>query len=73
MLAGELEAVHVIALSTDNALSLPLPHPPLFQIHAITSRVSAMKAAVGFPLFARYPFRTLRPKITDPEDQFHFL
>lgn len=41
----------MITLSTDNALALPLPHPLLFQIHAVISRVVAMKAAAGFPLF----------------------
>lgn len=54
MLAGELEAGHVITLSTDNARSLLLPHPLLFQIHTIISRGIAMKAAAGFPLFARF-------------------
>lgn len=41
----------MITLSTDSALGLPLPHPLLFQIHAIISRLIAMKAAAGFPLF----------------------
>lgn len=51
MVDKELDAGHVITLSTDNALGLPLPHPLLFQIHAIVSRIIAMKAAAGFPLF----------------------
>lgn len=50
----ELEAGHVITLSTDDAVGLPLPHPLLFQIHAIISRLIAMKAAAGFPLFPEF-------------------
>lgn len=46
-----LDEGHVITLSTENALDLPLPHPLLFQIHAIICRVIALKAAAGFPLF----------------------
>lgn len=51
MIDKELDAGHIITLSTDNALGLPLPHPLLFQIHAIVSRIIALKAAAGFPLF----------------------
>lgn len=47
----KLDEGHIITLSTDNALDLPLPHPLLFQIHAIICRVIALKAAGGYPLF----------------------
>lgn len=47
----QLDEGDVITLSTDNALDLPLPHPLLFQLHAIISRVIALKAAAGFPQF----------------------
>lgn len=40
-----------ITLKTHDMLELPLPHPLLFQLHAIVSRVIALKAAAGFPLF----------------------
>lgn len=46
-----LDEGHVITLSTNNPLDLPLPHPLLFQVHAIICRVIALKAAAGFPLF----------------------
>lgn len=46
-----LDEGHRITLLTDNALDLPLPHPLLFQIHAIICRVVALKAAAGYPLF----------------------
>lgn len=40
-----------ITLKTHDTLELPVPHPLLFQLHAIISRVIALKAAAGFPLF----------------------
>lgn len=46
-----LDEGHIITLSTNNPLNLPLPHPLLFQVHAIICRVIALKAAAGFPLF----------------------
>lgn len=36
---------------THDTLNLPVPHPLLFQLHAIISRVIALKAAAGFSLF----------------------
>lgn len=40
-----------ITLKTNDTVDLPVPHPLLFQLHAIISRVIALKAAGGFPLF----------------------
>lgn len=51
----------MISLTTDNASGLPLPHPLLFQLHAIISRVIGLKAAAGFPLFPNWEGR-------DPDD-----
>lgn len=48
---GKLCPGQEITLTTHNALDLPLPHPLLFQLHAVISRVIALKAAAGFPLF----------------------
>lgn len=48
---GKLRPGHEIALTTHDVRHLPLPHPLLFQLHAIVSRVMALKAAAGFPLF----------------------
>lgn len=50
-LVRQLDEGDVITLSTHNALGLPLPHPLLFQLHAIISRVIGMKAAAGFATF----------------------
>lgn len=48
---GKLHPGHEITLTTHDARHLLLPHPLLFQLHAIISRVMALKAAAGFPLF----------------------
>lgn len=49
-----LSAGHVLTLRTSDARALPLPHPLLFQIHAVIARIVAMKAAGGFPLFPEF-------------------
>lgn len=54
----QIDEGDVITLSTKDSLDLPLPHPLLFQIHALISRVIGMKAAAGFPTFPDYPRRS---------------
>lgn len=41
---------HVLALRTTDPVNLPLPHPLLLQLHAICSRMVAMRAAAGYPV-----------------------
>lgn len=41
----------IIRFTTRDPARLPLPHPLVFQLHAIISRVMAMKAAAGYPVF----------------------
>lgn len=50
-LVGQMDEGDLVTLSTHNAPDLPLPHPLLFQLHAIISRVIGMKAAAGFATF----------------------
>lgn len=51
---GKLLPGRVISLTTCDALDLPLPHPLLFQLHALICRVVGLKAAAGFPLFPNF-------------------
>lgn len=53
-LAGKLVPGRVISLTTNDALDLPLPHPLLFQLHALICRVVGLKAAAGYPLFPNF-------------------
>lgn len=41
-----------IRLVTADPTTHPLPHPLLWQLHALLSRVMAMKAAAGYPVFS---------------------
>lgn len=43
-----------ITFTTADPVNLPLPHPILFQLHAIISRIIAMKAAAGFLVITQY-------------------
>lgn len=52
----------IISLTTNDALGLPLPHPLLFQLHALISRIVGLKAATGFPLFPNF-------EAGDPDDR----
>lgn len=52
--AGKLVPGRVISLTTNDALGLPLPHPLLFQLHALICRVVGLKAAAGYPLFPNF-------------------
>lgn len=45
---GLLEPGATIVFRTVDPILLPLPHPLLFQLHAICSRILAMKAAAGW-------------------------
>lgn len=47
-LAGLVRPGASITFRTPDPVRLPLPHPLLFQLHAICSRVLAMKAAAGW-------------------------
>lgn len=47
-LQGLLEPGATIVFRTVDPIQLPLPHPLLFQVHAICSRILAMKAAAGW-------------------------
>lgn len=41
-----------IRLSTVDPVTHPLPHPLLWQLHALLSRVMALKAAAGYPVLS---------------------
>lgn len=59
---GKLLPGRIISLTTNDALVLPLPHPLLFQLHALISRLVGLKAAAGFPLFPNF-------EAGDPDDR----
>lgn len=46
-----LEPGDIIHFRTSDPSTMHLPHPAVFQLHAIVSRILAMKAAAGFPVF----------------------
>lgn len=41
---------HVVVLHTPAPATLPLPHPLLLELHAVCSRMVAMRAAAGYPV-----------------------
>lgn len=53
-----LKGGDIVVFKTSNPKRLPLPHPLLFQLHAICARVLAMKASAGF---------MMQPPSHDPE------
>lgn len=59
---GKLLPGRIISLTTNDSLGLPLPHPLLFQLHALISRIVGLKAAAGFPLFPNF-------EAGDPDDR----
>lgn len=45
-----LEPGDIIHFRTSDPSTMHLPHPAVFQLHAIVSRIMGMKAAAGFPI-----------------------
>lgn len=41
-----------VSFRTSDPSTMPLPHPLLFQLHAIMARILSAKASAGFPFFA---------------------
>lgn len=41
-----------VSFRTTDPSAMPLPHPLLFQLHAIMARILSAKANAGFPFFA---------------------
>lgn len=48
----ELQPGDVLSFSTTNPRRMPLPHPLVFQLHAILAHMLLRKAAAGFPITA---------------------
>lgn len=54
---GELHLMRpgqVLTLCTADPILLPLPHPLLFQLHVICSRMVIMRAAAGYPVLSEH-------------------
>lgn len=45
-----LRSGDTIRFRTSDAKTMPLPHPAMFQLHAMVSRIMAKKAAAGYPV-----------------------
>lgn len=73
---SQIDEGDVITLSTNDGIGLPLPHPLLFQLHAIISRVIGLKAAAGFATFPDHergsPDDCIVPAFTD-NSYLHWL
>lgn len=50
--SGVLSSGDAIYFNTADPKAMPLPHPAMFQLHAMVSRIMAKKAAAGYPVMS---------------------